>query len=104
LVPARFSEGENAALSGCSDQTMTRPKSVPAVGAAPSRSWTSTGRGRHDPSRRSVVEESTGRFVEQVSQDGGPSRLIGAVVFWVIMLFVISSAIGTLNIPALTGS
>jgi hypothetical protein len=69
LVPARFSEGESAALSGSSDQNMTRPKSVPAVGAARSRSWTSTGRDRHDPSRRSI-----------------------------------SSAIGTLNIPALTGS
>ncbi|HTF50312.1 MAG TPA: hypothetical protein VK735_22975 [Pseudonocardia sp.] len=44
-----------------------------------------------------------GRFVEKVSQDGRPSRLVGGVVFWVIMLFVISSAIGTLNIPALTG-
>jgi uncharacterized protein YacL len=28
---------------------------------------------------------------------------VGGVVFWVIMLFVISSAIGTLGIPALTG-
>jgi hypothetical protein len=44
-----------------------------------------------------------GRFVEKVSPDGKPSRLVGGVVFWVIMLFVISSAIGTLNIPALTG-
>jgi hypothetical protein len=44
-----------------------------------------------------------GRFVEKVSPDGRPSRLVGGVVFWVIMLFVISSAIGTLNIPALTG-
>jgi hypothetical protein len=44
-----------------------------------------------------------GRFVEKVSPNGKPSRLVGGVVFWVIMLFVISSAIGTLNIPALTG-
>lgn len=46
---------------------------------------------------------SGGRFVEKASPDGSPSRLIGGVVFWVIMLFVISSAIGTLGIPALTG-
>jgi small-conductance mechanosensitive channel len=44
-----------------------------------------------------------GRLVEKVSPNGKPSRLVGGVVFWVIMLFVISSAIGTLNIPALTG-
>jgi hypothetical protein len=43
-----------------------------------------------------------GRFVEKLSPDGKPSRLVGVVVFWVIMLFVISSAIGTLGIPALT--
>lgn len=50
-----------------------------------------------------LSENSGGRFVEKVSPEGRPSRLIGGVVFWVIMLFVISSAIGTLNIPALTG-
>jgi small-conductance mechanosensitive channel len=43
------------------------------------------------------------RFVEKVSPAGSPARLVGGVVFWVIMLFVIASAIGTLNIPALTG-
>jgi small-conductance mechanosensitive channel len=46
---------------------------------------------------------SGGRFVEQVSPGGSPARLVGGVVFWVIMIFVITSAIGTLNIPALTG-
>lgn len=46
---------------------------------------------------------SGGRFVEKVSPGGSPARLIGGVVFWVIMLFVISTAIGTLGIPALTG-
>lgn len=46
---------------------------------------------------------SGGRYVEKVSPGGSPARLIGGVVFWVIMLFVISSAISTLNIPALTG-
>ncbi|MET7992840.1 hypothetical protein ABZU76_18305 [Amycolatopsis sp. NPDC005232] len=41
-------------------------------------------------------------YVEKLSPQGSPSRLVGLVVFWVIMLFVISSAIGTLGIPALT--
>lgn len=44
-----------------------------------------------------------GRYVEKLSPQGSPSKLVGLVVFWVIMLFVISSAIGTLGIPALTG-
>jgi small-conductance mechanosensitive channel len=44
-----------------------------------------------------------GRYVEKLAPQGSPSKLVGLVVFWVIMLFVISSAIGTLGIPALTG-
>jgi small-conductance mechanosensitive channel len=50
-----------------------------------------------------LTSNTGGRFVEKVSPGGSPARLVGGVVFWVIMLFVISSAIGTLNIPALTG-
>ena len=50
-----------------------------------------------------LAANSGGRMIEQVSPGGSPSRLIGGVVFWVIMIFVITSAIGTLNIPALTG-
>jgi hypothetical protein len=41
--------------------------------------------------------------VEKLAPQGSPSKLVGLVVFWVIMLFVISAAIGTLGIPALTG-
>lgn len=44
-----------------------------------------------------------GRFVERFAPQGSPSKLVGLVVFWVIMIFVITSAIGTLGIPALTG-
>src|SRR5690349_3683704 len=44
-----------------------------------------------------------GRFVEKLAPRGSPSSLVGLVVFWVIMLFVISASIGTLGIPALTG-
>jgi hypothetical protein len=50
-----------------------------------------------------LTANAGGRFVEKVSPGGSPARLVGGVVFWVIMLFVISSAIGTLGIPALTG-
>lgn len=44
-----------------------------------------------------------GRYAERLSPRGSPSRLVGALVFWVIMLFVLASAIGALQIPALTG-
>jgi hypothetical protein len=44
-----------------------------------------------------------GGYVEKVSPGGSPSRLVSGVVFAVIMFFVVSSAIGTLGIPALTG-
>lgn len=44
-----------------------------------------------------------GTYVQRLSPRNSPSRLIGTVVFAVIMLFVLSSAIGTLGIPALTG-
>jgi small-conductance mechanosensitive channel len=49
-----------------------------------------------------LTRNSGGRFVEKASPGGSPAALVGGVVFWVIMLFVISSAIGTLGIPALT--
>lgn len=44
-----------------------------------------------------------GQYVERLSPNGSPSQLVGTVVFWVLMAFVIASAIGTLGIPALTG-
>src|SRR5919107_6342633 len=44
----------------------------------------------------------TGEYVEKVSPGASPSRLIGSVVFWFIFLFVISAAIGALQIPAVT--
>src|ERR1700760_2604410 len=42
-----------------------------------------------------LAHNSGGRFVEKVSPGGSPAALIGAVVFWVIMVFVISSAVAT---------
>jgi hypothetical protein len=44
-----------------------------------------------------------GEYVRRFSPQGSPSRLIAAVIFIVIMVFVLSSAIGTLDVPALTG-
>ena len=44
----------------------------------------------------------TGDYVERVSPGASPSRLIAAVVFWFIFLFVLSAAIGALQIPAVT--
>lgn len=43
-----------------------------------------------------------GQYVGRLSPKGSPARLVGSVVFWVLMLFVISATIGTLRIPALT--
>ncbi len=50
-----------------------------------------------------LTSDSGEGYVERLSPQGSPSRLVGTVLFAVIMLFVISSAIGTLGIPALTG-
>ena len=49
------------------------------------------------------LKSAGGGYVEKLSPQGSPSKLVGLVVFWVIMLFVITSAISTLGIPALTG-
>ncbi|MBE7191548.1 MAG: transporter [Gordonia polyisoprenivorans] len=43
-----------------------------------------------------------GAWVANLSPGNKPSHLIGAVLFWVVFLFALSSAIGTLQIPALT--
>lgn len=43
-----------------------------------------------------------GHYVERFSPQGSPARLAGTTVFIVIMLFVLSAAISTLAIPALT--
>ena len=43
-----------------------------------------------------------GQYVEKVSPDASPSRLIGTVVFWFIFIFVLSAAVGALKIPAVT--
>jgi Mechanosensitive ion channel, conserved TM helix len=44
-----------------------------------------------------------GEYVARFSPQGRPSQLVGLVVQYVLMVFVIVSAVGTLNIPAVTG-
>ena len=44
-----------------------------------------------------------GEYVARFSPQGKPSQLVGLVVQYVLMVFVIVSAVGTLNIPAVTG-
>jgi hypothetical protein len=51
---------------------------------------------------RTLHESSAGQYVERVSPDAHPSRLIGAVAFWFIFIYAIAAAIGALKIPALT--
>jgi succinate dehydrogenase/fumarate reductase cytochrome b subunit len=51
---------------------------------------------------RALHESDAGQYVEKVSPDAKPSRMVGAVGFWLIFLFVLSAAIGALQIPAVT--
>jgi mechanosensitive ion channel-like protein len=51
---------------------------------------------------RHLHSGQTGEYVERISPGASPSRLIGAVAFWFIFLFVLSAAIGALQIPAVT--
>jgi hypothetical protein len=43
-----------------------------------------------------------GEHVRKVNSNASPARLIAAVVFWFIFLFVLTAAIGALKIPAVT--
>ncbi len=44
----------------------------------------------------------TGQYVEKISPGASPSALIAGVAFWLIFLFVLSAAIGALQIAAVT--
>ena len=50
-----------------------------------------------------LTHGSGGEYVARFSPQGKPSQLVGLVVQYVLMVFVIVSAVGTLNIPAVTG-
>lgn len=51
---------------------------------------------------RALSESDAGQYVEKVSPDARPSKLISTIVFWLIFLFVLTAAIGALEIPAVT--
>jgi hypothetical protein len=50
-----------------------------------------------------LTHGSGGEYVARFSPQGEPSQLVGLVVQYVLMVFVIVSAVGTLNIPAVSG-
>ena len=50
-----------------------------------------------------LTHGSGGEYVARFSPEGSPSKLVGLVVQYVLMVFVVVSAVGTLNIPAVTG-
>lgn len=50
-----------------------------------------------------LTHGSGGEYVARFSPQGKPSQLVGLVVQWVLLVFVIVAAVGTLNIPAVTG-
>ena len=50
-----------------------------------------------------LTHGSGGEYVARFSPQGKPSQLVGLVVQYVLMVFVIVSAVGTLNIPAVSG-
>ena len=51
---------------------------------------------------KTLHESDAGQYAEKVSPGSKPSRLIGAIAFWLIFVFVLSAAIGALGIPAVT--
>ncbi|HSK58753.1 MAG TPA: hypothetical protein VK935_06845 [Actinomycetospora sp.] len=50
-----------------------------------------------------LTHGSGGEYVARFSPQGKPSQLVGLVVQYVLMVFVIVAAVGTLNIPAVSG-
>lgn len=51
---------------------------------------------------RALHASPAGEHVRKVNSDASPARLIAAVVFWFIFLFVLTAAISALKIPAVT--
>jgi Conserved TM helix len=51
---------------------------------------------------RALAGSQAGTYVERVSPDARPSRLVAVVAFWFIFIYAIAAAIGALKIPALT--
>jgi hypothetical protein len=51
---------------------------------------------------KALHDSPAGEYVEKFSPGASPSRLIGAVAFWFIFLFVLTAALSALKIPAVT--
>jgi small-conductance mechanosensitive channel len=51
---------------------------------------------------KALHNSQAGQYVEKVSPDASPARLIGSIAFWFLFVFVLSAAIGALKIPAVT--
>lgn len=51
---------------------------------------------------RRVGDSPAGPHVARISPDGSPTRLVGAVVYWLVLLFALSAAIAALQVQALT--
>ena len=51
---------------------------------------------------KALRESPAGEYVEKFSPGASPSKLIGAVAFWFIFLFVLTAAFSALKIPAVT--
>jgi hypothetical protein len=51
---------------------------------------------------RRLHESPAGNYVEKFSPGASPSRLVGAVAFWLIFIVALTAAIGALQIPAVT--
>src|SRR3954468_10603095 len=51
---------------------------------------------------RALHSGQTGQYVEKLSPNASPSRLVGSIAFWFLFLGAISLAVSALKIPALT--
>jgi small-conductance mechanosensitive channel len=51
---------------------------------------------------RALHESDAGEWVERLSPGSSPSKGVGRLVFWLAFLFVLTAAIGALQIPAVT--
>jgi hypothetical protein len=51
---------------------------------------------------RALHESDAGQYVERLSPGASPSKGVGRLVFWLAFLFVLTAAIGALQIPAVT--
>lgn len=51
---------------------------------------------------KALHDSPAGEYVEKFSPDLSPSKVVGAIAFWFIFLFVLTAAFSALKIPAVT--